>query len=88
MRIRRTHELGVDEAKSRVERVAADLGQSLSLNSSWNGDNLEFRGNGVNGQIAVEAETIEVQVKLGLALLMMEGSIRSAIEATLDKQLG
>jgi len=45
------------------------------------------RGAGVNGHLAVAEESIELVVKLGLALKLMEGPIRSAIESTIDEHL-
>ena len=37
-------------------------------------------GNGVTGQLTVDEHTIELDVRLGLALKLMEGPIRAAIE--------
>jgi len=88
VRISRNHDLGVDEAKNRVKRVAVTLEKQFSLRSEWREDELRFKGSGVNGQIAVSDTRIELHVKLGFALMMMEGPIRSAIEDVLDKEVG
>jgi putative polyhydroxyalkanoate system protein len=88
MRISRSHDLGVDEAKNRVVQVAATLEKQFSLRSEWRDDELRFSGSGVNGQIAVSDTRIELHVRLGFALMMMEGPIRSAIEDALDEQIG
>ena len=44
-------------------------------------------GNGVNGHLAIAEESIELEVRLGFALKLMEGPIRAAIEATMDEHL-
>lgn len=88
MRISRSHELGVDEARNRVVRVAATLEKQFSLKSEWCDDELHFSGSGVQGQIAVSDNRIELHVRLGFALTMMEGPIRSAIEDVLDEEIG
>jgi putative polyhydroxyalkanoate system protein len=44
-------------------------------------------GNGVNGQLLVAEDSIELNVRLGFALKLMEGPIRSAIEAMIDEEL-
>lgn len=88
MRISRSHDLGVDEARSRVVQVAATLEKQFSLRSEWCDDELQFRGSGVKGQIAVSDTSIELNVRLGFALMVMEGPIRSAIEDVLDEELG
>lgn len=87
MVIRRSHQLGMAEARSRATEIAEHLGRQYSLTSSWQGDNLVVRGNGVNGQLIVAEESIELRVKLGFALKLMEAPIRSAIENTIDEHL-
>ena len=87
MRIQRTHHLGVEEARVRADRVAADLERQFSLRSEWQGDALHVRGNGITGSLTVEEERFELVVKLGFALKLMEGPIRSAIEAMIDEEL-
>lgn len=87
MRIRREHDLGADEARSRVDKVAADLERQFSLKSEWRGDELHFRGAGAKGRVAVADDSIEFNIELGFALMMMEPAIRSAINAALDKHI-
>lgn len=87
MHIRRQHDLGIGEAKRRVDKVAADISGQFSLRSHWQGDTLNFNGSGVKGAVLVAENSIEFDVDLGFALMMMEAPIRSAITQALDKQL-
>jgi len=87
VKIRREHTLGVEEARRRVDEIAADMGSRLNLSSEWRDNDLQIKGNGVVGAIAVSEDAIEIQVELGFALKLMESSIRSAIESTMDKHL-
>jgi len=87
MHIRRGHALGADEVRRRVDRLATDIGTRFDLRSEWHGDDLEFRGSGVSGRIAVSEEAVDVDVRLGLALRLMEGTIRQAIENAMDRHL-
>lgn len=87
MRIRRSHGLGTVEARRRANEIAAHLGRQYSLTSKWQGDRLVVSGNGVNGYLHVEDDSIELEIKLGFALKFMEGPIRSAIENTIDQHL-
>jgi len=77
----------MEEARKRADRIAADLKQQFSLRSTWHGDAMKVSGSGVNGQLMVAADSIELDVRLGFALKLMEGPIRSAIEATIDEEL-
>jgi len=87
MNIRRSHQLGIEEARSRANEIAEHLDRQFSLTSRWQGDRLLVRGNGVNGHLIVAEESIELEVRLGFALKLMEGPIRSAIESTMDEHL-
>jgi putative polyhydroxyalkanoate system protein len=77
----------MEEARNRADRIAADLKQQFSMRSTWHGDALKVSGNGVSGQLMVAEDSIELDVRLGFALKLMEGPIRSAIEATIDEEL-
>jgi len=87
MRIIRSHQLGIEEARSRADEIAADLERQYSLTSRWQGDHLVVSGNGVNGQLMVAADSIELTLRLGFALKLMEGPIRTFIEANIDEHL-
>lgn len=87
MIIRRKHSLGIQEARRRVERVAIDIGSRFNLTHAWDGDNLGFRGHGVDGNIEVTDESIEIHIKLGFALMMLQGAIRQAIENSIDQYI-
>lgn len=87
MKISRSHALGIDEAKARLDAVADEFGKNLSLTHQWCGDHLEFRGKGVDGKIGVTPSSIDIVVKLGFALLLFEPQIRRAIESALDHHI-
>ena len=87
MNIRRSHNLGLEEARKRADRIADDLKDQYSLRSRWQGDSLHVKGNGLEGQLHVNDHSIELRVQLGFALKLMEGPIRSVIEKTIDEEL-
>jgi putative polyhydroxyalkanoate system protein len=87
VKITKNHNLSIAEARNRVDGIAESLSSTYGLSSAWDGDALKFNGNGVNGQIAVADKTIDVDVKLGFALAMMENTIRRSIETAIDKHL-
>lgn len=88
MRISRRHGLGLDEAKSRLEGLADELGRELSLTYRWRGDDLQFEGSGVDGRIGVSHSRVDIVVQLGFALMFVESRIRSAVERALDHHIG
>lgn len=87
MRISRQHHLGRDQVRQRVENAADVLAAKYNLRYEWHGDDLKFHGNGVKGCIAVAETTVDVEVRLGFALMMLESTIKSSIEETIDQNL-
>ncbi|MBT8083408.1 MAG: polyhydroxyalkanoic acid system family protein [Gammaproteobacteria bacterium] len=87
MKIRRSHNLGAAEARVRADRVADDLREQFSLRSEWRGDAMLVSGTGVNGRLLVDDTHFELEIRLGFALKLMEGPIRSAIEKAIDEEL-
>lgn len=88
MKIRRNHDLGLEEARNRIDRMAEQLGKQYSVTSSWSGDHVVVQGNGVNGRIVVAHEYVEAQIQLGIPLVIMESQIRAGIEAVIDEHFG
>ena len=88
MKIRRNHDLGLEEARNRIDGMAEQLGKQYSVTSSWSGDHVVVQGNGVNGRIVVAHEYVEAQIQLGIPLAIMESQIRAGIEAVIDEHFG
>lgn len=87
MRIRRNHSLGLVEARDRADELAAHLERQFSLKAQWQGDHMVVNGTGIHGSLEVANDYIELNVRLGLALKLMEPKIRSVIVDTMDEHL-
>ena len=88
MRIRRDHELGLEGARRRIDRLRAELERQYSMASAWDGDHVVVTGSGVNGRIIVEPEYVEVEIRLGLTLMLFERQIRTGIKNAMDEHFG
>ena len=87
MRVQKAHCLGKDEARKRVADVADALSDKYGVSSSWDGDDLKIDGSGVSGCITVAEQSVDAELKLGFALSMMSGVIRTSLEEALDEHL-
>ena len=87
MRLERNHDLGIDEAKQRVDRMRSGIEAQYGLSGMWIGDILKVTGTGVTGQISVYEQHVLVEVRLGFAMLLLEGPIKSHISAAMDEHL-
>jgi len=86
--IRRPHTLGLSEARAQVERLRAALERDLGARSHWQGDALHFHRPGASGRIAVGADFVDLDLRLGLLLAPLKGGIAQAVHQRLDAVIG
>jgi len=87
MRLERNHDLGVYEAKKRVDRIRSGIETQYGLSGEWIGDTLKFIGASVKGHIVVYEKRVLVEVRLGFAMMLLEAPIKSHISAAMDEHL-
>ena len=87
MHIRREHHFTHDEVRQKVDELAADLKGRFGLRSHWEGDQLIFDGSGARGNVILGEDYVELDVKLGFALKLMEPTLRAIIEESLDDHI-
>lgn len=87
MRIWRDHQLGLEEARRRVDEIAAELYKRYQLTSVWEGDHMRVSGNHVKGRISVAEDEVHIDIKLGLALALLARPIRDGIQQAMDEHL-
>ncbi len=85
--VERQHNLGRDGAREQAQQLAERLAKQYDVSYRWLGDTLEFRRTGAQGTIAVDDTKVCVNLKLGLLLSALSGTIKREIEEALDKQL-
>ncbi|WPC05552.1 polyhydroxyalkanoic acid system family protein [Pseudomonas benzenivorans] len=85
--VERSHNLGREVAREKAEQLAERLAREFDVRYRWSGDTLEFKRSGADGRIEVGEDRVRVELKLGLLLSAMGGSIKRQIEEALDKNL-
>jgi len=88
IRIKRTHGLGVENARTQVEAFAQSLKEELQIDYEWNGNRLMFRRIGASGTLEVGADALDLDIELGIALSLLAGTIEKDINKKLDAALG
>ena len=83
--IEREHHLTREQARAKVEEFAQNLQDEFKIKHAWDGDVMRFKRSGAAGMIAVDDKTVDVKIKLGIALRPMRGKIEKAIHKSLDK---
>ncbi len=87
IKIERIHALGATEARKRITKIEAKLKENYGVNLEWNGNTANVKGTGVSGTLVVEEKRVAVNIKLGLLLRPLAGTVRESLEKQLSKGL-
>ena len=88
IKIERNHTLGKNEAQKRVSELEPKLKEKYGVHLEWQPDGTaKVKGTGVTGSLALGADSLDLEIKLGLLLKPMSGRIRGALEHQIDKAL-
>lgn len=87
IRVERSHQLGREAVRDKVEALAARLAREYQLRCQWRGDRLDVERSGVKGHIAIDERAVRIELSLGLLLSAMRGPLQSEIESALDREL-
>ena len=85
--VERRHSLGREAARQKAEALVERLAREYDLKAQWEGDTVQVKRSGANGSIRIGDDSIRVELKLGMMLSMMGGTIKAEIERALDKAL-
>lgn len=86
--IRRSHQLPLKDAKSRVEQIAERIAERFDMDYGWRGNTLEFSRSGVDGRIAVSTTELQVSVRLSFLLFALRSAIEREIDSTIEQHFG
>lgn len=92
IRIHRAHDLGLEQARQIARQWAQEaerkFGMDCTIVAGECSDTVEFRRNGVKGQLVVAADHLDLQAQLGFLLGTFSKTIETEIEKNLDALLG
>ncbi len=83
--ISHAHNLSLKKARTVAEELADELAHEHRLVHEWDEDTLHFNRTGVDGQIHVSKQSIDIHVKLGWLLVALRGVIEHEIHRVLGK---
>jgi putative polyhydroxyalkanoate system protein len=85
--IHQGHHLGKDEAHRRLEKLQAGLKKKYGIEVEWRGDEADIKASKLSGKIVVNEAAVDIDLKLGLALSVLQGRIRSALAEEVHRAL-
>jgi putative polyhydroxyalkanoate system protein len=85
--ITRSHQLDQQTVHDKVQELADKLSDELSAEYKWQKDRLVFTRKGATGFVRIGEQELEVEVKLGMLLTPLKGTIEKTITDYLDQRL-
>jgi putative polyhydroxyalkanoate system protein len=70
-----------------AKKVTTELGGRYGIVSAWNGNSARISGSGITGELIVEPKRFDINLKLGLFMMMFRDKIEAGIEGKLDTLL-
>ena len=88
LNIERSHQLGADEARKRLDALATKLSEKYGLKSTWTTPtSAEVKGTGATGKISCSADKVTIFIDLSFALTPLKGKIEEKVNKELDSAL-
>jgi len=85
--ITKSHHLDQQSVRDNVQELADLLVEKLAAEYLWETDRLVFRRSGASGFVRIGDQEVEVQVKLGVLLTPLKGTIEKTINDYLTQRL-
>lgn len=86
--IKRKHQLDHETVRKEVQNLAEKLSKDLAASYKWQGDRLVFKRSGASGHIDISDNEVDVEIKLGLVLTPLKGTVEKTVTTYLDERLG
>jgi putative polyhydroxyalkanoate system protein len=85
--VQRSHQLGQEELKKRVQQVEQKLKEKYQVAMEWQGDRAKVKGMGVNGTLELGSQEVSLTLEVGLMMRPFAGKIKEMMEYQIDKAL-
>jgi putative polyhydroxyalkanoate system protein len=83
--VTRKHSLGVDVASQKLNELAGQFAEKYGVKATIRGPRAEFSGRGVEGNLQITADSVTVNLELGLLLGALSGKIEDGVQRQLEK---
>ena len=86
--VERPHCLSPEQARERLDALAAKLSAKYGLSSTWKtATEAEVKGTGASGKIVCGSNTVSVMIDLSFALTPLKGKIEDKVKRELESAL-
>ncbi|MFV0276967.1 MAG: polyhydroxyalkanoic acid system family protein [Parahaliea sp.] len=86
-RLTKHYTMSRDELREAAEGLAAQLERQHGVRSSWNGDTVRITGSGVDGELSIHGDVVDVSVRLGLLASAFKPVLQAEVQRYLDEHI-
>ena len=83
--MQREHDLGTDEVRGSLEKLAGKLADRLGGSWHWEGDTIVCDSRGATARVGYDERSITIEVTLPRAFKLMRGRLEERIEQSFDR---
>ena len=82
----KNHNLGQEELRERVTKLAKEFGAKFGLSHAWEGDALILKGPPIKRcSINLSADSVSFELTMGLMAKMLKGKIEKEVDKKMDE---
>lgn len=83
----KSHNKSQEEVEKLVCKIEEELCPKYQLNSSRQGQKIIFKRQGVDGELSIADQRVDINIKLGMMTRLLAPQIESTLREKLDKYL-
>lgn len=87
IKVHKKHNKDVEQTRELAEQLARSLQQKYQMDYQWRGDTLNFKRQGISGDLELHPGEIRIALTTGLMMAAFTGTIEAELNKALDKYL-
>lgn len=87
IKVHKKHNKNADQTRELAEQLAQSLQQKYQMDYQWQGDTLNFKRQGISGDLELHPGEIRIVLKTGIMMTAFTGTIETELNKALDKYL-
>lgn len=81
----RAHTMGPVGAREAADRIAESLSRDYGMTCTWQDDVMHFARPGASGELAVSADRIVLDVRLGVLFAAFKPTVEAKLQSNFDR---
>ena len=88
IRLSKTHDKSEEQVNALVDKLERELCREFDLSSKRSNDKVILQRRGVDGQLTMDKQRVDIDIKLGMMASMFAPQLEAIVREKLDEYLG